>query len=137
MPLAVVVQGFFLGMVANLFPLAPAGVGAVDAGMIGAFVLFGLPEDTVFPAILIFRLISFWMPIPPGVVAFFQLRNTVHQLGRRRRADRPRRQRRVRPRAGGRMIRGRSGSGLHKGLEGRTIKSKVKSRNRSKAKRNG
>ena len=31
-PLAVVVQGFFLGMVANLFPLAPAGVGAVDAG---------------------------------------------------------------------------------------------------------
>ncbi len=76
-PFAVVVQGFFLGMVANLFPLAPAGVGAVDAGMIGAFVLFGLPEETVFPAILIFRLVSFWMPIPPGVVAFFQLRNTV------------------------------------------------------------
>jgi len=78
-PFAVVVQGFFLGMVAHLFPLAPAGVGAVDAGMIGAFVLFGLPEETVFPAILIFRLVSFWMPIPPGVVAFFQLRNTVHE----------------------------------------------------------
>jgi uncharacterized protein (TIRG00374 family) len=78
-PLAVVVQGFFLGMVANLFPLAPAGVGAVDAGMIGAFVLFGLPEETVFPAILIFRLVSFWMPIPPGIFAFFQLRHTVHR----------------------------------------------------------
>ena len=78
-PFAVVVQGFFLGMVANLFPLAPAGVGAVDAGMIGAFVLFGLPEETVFPAILIFRLVSFWMPIPPGIVAFFQLRNTVRR----------------------------------------------------------
>jgi len=77
-PLAVVVQGFFLGMVANLFPLAPAGVGAVDAGMIGAFVLFGLPQDTIFPAILIFRLVAFWMPIPLGVVAFFQLRKTVH-----------------------------------------------------------
>ena len=76
-PLAVVVQGFFLGMVANLFPLAPAGVGAVDAGMIGAFVLFGIPEDTVFPAILVYRLVAFWMPIPFGVVAFFQLRNTV------------------------------------------------------------
>jgi uncharacterized protein (TIRG00374 family) len=78
-PLAVVVQGFFLGMVANLFPLAPAGVGAVDAGMIGAFVLFGFPSETVFPAILIFRLVSFWMPIPPGIFAFFQLRNTVHR----------------------------------------------------------
>ena len=78
-PFAVVVQGFFIGMVANLFPLAPAGVGAVDAGMIGAFVLFGLPEGTVFPAILIFRLVSFWMPIPPGIVAFFQLRKTVRR----------------------------------------------------------
>ena len=78
-PLAVVVQGFFLGMVANLFPFAPAGVGAVDAGMIGAFVLFGIPEETVFPAILIFRLVSFWMPIPPGIFAFFQLRHTVHR----------------------------------------------------------
>jgi uncharacterized protein (TIRG00374 family) len=76
-PLAVVVQGFFLGMVANLFPLAPAGVGAVDAGMIGAFVLFGLPEDTIFPAVLIYRLVAFWMPIPFGVVAFFQLRKKV------------------------------------------------------------
>lgn len=76
-PLAVVVQGFFLGMAANLFPLAPAGVGAVDAGMIGAFVLFGIPEETVFPAVLIYRLVAFWMPIPPGVVAFFQLRKTI------------------------------------------------------------
>lgn len=76
-PLAVVVQGFFLGMAANLFPLAPAGVGAVDAGMIGAFVLFGIPEETVFPAILIYRVIAFWMPIPPGLIAFFQLRTTI------------------------------------------------------------
>ena len=78
-PLAVVVQGFFLGMVANLFPLAPAGVGAVDAGMIGAFVLFGIPENTVFPAILIYRLVAFWLPIPPGIVAFFQLRARVQR----------------------------------------------------------
>jgi len=78
-PLAVVVQGFFLGMVANLFPLAPAGVGAVDAGMIGAFVLFGIPETAVFPAVLVFRLVAFWMPIPPGIIAFIQLRKTVHR----------------------------------------------------------
>jgi hypothetical protein len=78
-PLAVVVQGFFLGMVGNLFPLAPGGVGAVDAGMIGAFVLFGIPEETVFPAILVYRFVAFWLPIPLGVVAFLQLRNRVTQ----------------------------------------------------------
>jgi uncharacterized protein (TIRG00374 family) len=76
-PIGVVVQGFFIGMVANLFPFAPGGVGAVDAGMIGAFVLFGLPDETVFPAVLTYRVIAFWLPIPPGVVAFFQLRGTV------------------------------------------------------------
>lgn len=80
-PVAVVVQGFFLGMVANLLPLAPGGVGAVDAGMIGAFVLFGLPQETVFPAVLIYRLVAFWMPIPPGIVAFLQLRARVGEWG--------------------------------------------------------
>ncbi|HWH44046.1 MAG TPA: hypothetical protein VNT32_04910, partial [Thermoleophilaceae bacterium] len=53
-------------------------VGSVDAGMIGAFVLFGIPAaDVVFPAVLTYRVIAFWLPIPPGVIAFFQLQRTV------------------------------------------------------------
>jgi uncharacterized protein (TIRG00374 family) len=76
-PLGVVIQGFFLGMVANLLPFAPGGVGAVDAGMIGAFVLFGVPSAEVFAAVLTYRVIAFWLPIPPGIIAFFQLRKTV------------------------------------------------------------
>ena len=78
-PFGVVVMGFFIGMAANLIPFVPAGVGAVDAGMIGTFVLFGLPEAEVFGAVLIYRLVAFWLPIPPGVVAFFQLRRTVRR----------------------------------------------------------
>jgi uncharacterized membrane protein YbhN (UPF0104 family) len=76
-PLGVVVMGFFVGLAANLFPFAPAGVGAVDAGMIGVFVLFGYPGADVFAPILTYRLFAFWLPIPPGIVAFFQLRRTV------------------------------------------------------------
>jgi uncharacterized protein (TIRG00374 family) len=89
-PLGVVVQGFFLGMVANLFPFAPGGVGAVDAGMIGAFVLFGIPGAEVFAAVLTYRVIAFWLPIPPGIIAFFQLRTTVRRWERegRERPDR-------------------------------------------------
>jgi uncharacterized protein (TIRG00374 family) len=78
-PLGVVIQGFFLGMLANLIPFAPGGVGAVDAGMIGAFVLFGLPSTEVFAAVLTYRVIAFWLPIPPGIIAFFQLRKTVQR----------------------------------------------------------
>ena len=74
---AVVVQGFFVGMAANLIPGAPGGVGAVDAGMIGTYVLFGLDGSTVFAAVLMYRFIAFWLPLPPGIVAFFQLRRTI------------------------------------------------------------
>jgi uncharacterized protein (TIRG00374 family) len=78
-PLAVVVQGFFVGMVANLAPSPAAGVGTVDAGLIGSFVVFGLPSDAVFPAVLVFRLIGFWLPIPVGVVAYLRLLGTAHE----------------------------------------------------------
>jgi uncharacterized protein (TIRG00374 family) len=76
-PKAVLIEGFFVGMTANLLPFFPGGVGSVDAGMIAAFLAFGLPSSTVFVAVLTYRVIAFWLPIPPGVVAYFQLRRTV------------------------------------------------------------
>jgi uncharacterized protein (TIRG00374 family) len=84
-PLAVVVQGFFVGMFANLIPL-PGGVGGVDAGMIGAFALFdlGVGGATLFAAVLTYRLIAFWLPLVPGVIAFFQLRTTVRRWDQER-----------------------------------------------------
>ena len=47
-PTFVLVQGFFVGMTANLLPFFPGGVGSVDAGMIAAFLAFGEPSSTVF-----------------------------------------------------------------------------------------
>jgi putative heme transporter len=86
-PFAVLVQGFFVGLAANLIPSPAGGVGSVDAGMIFAFdVLFGVPSAVVFPAVLTYRVIAFWLPIPPGVVAFFQLRATVARWERERAA---------------------------------------------------
>jgi uncharacterized membrane protein YbhN (UPF0104 family) len=85
-PFGVLVQGFFVGMAANLIPSPAGGVGSVDAGMIGAFVLFGIPAGVVFPAVLTYRVIAFWLPIPPGIVAFFQLRRTVARWDSERQA---------------------------------------------------
>jgi uncharacterized membrane protein YbhN (UPF0104 family) len=45
--------------------------------MIGAFAIFGVDNSVVFPAVLTYRVIAFWLPIPPGIVAFLQLRRTV------------------------------------------------------------
>jgi uncharacterized protein (TIRG00374 family) len=78
-PLGVVVQGFFVGMAANVIPSPAAGAGPVDAGMIAAFLLFDIPKESVFPAVLTYRLIAFWLPTIPGIIAYFQLRRTVHR----------------------------------------------------------
>lgn len=72
----VLIQGFFVGMTANLIP-SPGGVGAVDAGMFGAFVAFGLPSSLVLASVLAYRAIAYLLPIPPGVIAYLQLRRTV------------------------------------------------------------
>jgi uncharacterized protein (TIRG00374 family) len=78
-PFAVLVQGYFVGMIANLAPSPAGGVGTVDAGMIASFALFGVPlEDSLAP-ILLFRFVGFWLPIPVGVAAYLQLRKTVHR----------------------------------------------------------
>jgi uncharacterized protein (TIRG00374 family) len=76
--LAVIVQAFFVGMFANLIPL-PGGVGGVDAGLLGAFALFGVHGSPVFASILLYRILAFWLPIPPGIVSFLQLRKTVQR----------------------------------------------------------
>jgi uncharacterized protein (TIRG00374 family) len=78
--ISVITQAFFVGMFANLIPL-PGGVGGVDAGMIGAFSLFslGIGASTIFAAVLTYRFIAFWLPLPPGIVAFLQLRKTVQR----------------------------------------------------------
>ena len=100
-PTAVLVQGFFVGMAANLLPFFPGGVGSVDAGMIAAFLAFGEPSSTVFVSVLAYRVIAFWLPIPPGILAYLQLRRTV---ARWREEDAPPRPARVEPEASPRHV---------------------------------
>jgi uncharacterized protein (TIRG00374 family) len=72
----VIIQGYFVGFLGNLLPL-PGGIGGVDGGMIGAFAAFGVPLPLVVPAVLAYRVLTFWLPTIPGAIAYFQLRRTV------------------------------------------------------------
>jgi uncharacterized protein (TIRG00374 family) len=83
-PLAVIIQGFFVGFLGNLLPL-PGGIGGVDGGMIGAFAAFGVPIPLVVPAVLAYRVLTFWLPTIPGAIAYFQLRRTVARWREERR----------------------------------------------------
>jgi uncharacterized membrane protein YbhN (UPF0104 family) len=82
-PLGVLVQAFFVGMLGNLLPI-PGGVGGVEGGMIGAFAAFGVDAGLALVAVLVFRGFTFWLPLAPGVVAFFRLRGTVDRWKRER-----------------------------------------------------
>jgi uncharacterized protein (TIRG00374 family) len=80
-PWAVVIMGYFVGMIANLLPL-PGGVGGVDGGMIGAFAALGVDFGLATVAVLTYRGFAFWLPTIPGAIAYFQLRKTVRRWRR-------------------------------------------------------
>jgi len=75
-PLAVLTQAFFVGMFGNLLPM-PGGVGGVEGGMIAALAAFDVDAGQAVVAVLLFRAVTFWLPLIPGVIAYFQLRKTV------------------------------------------------------------
>jgi uncharacterized protein (TIRG00374 family) len=61
------VAGSFLGMI----PLTPGGLGFVEAGLTGMLVLAGVDAGPAAVATLTYRLVSFWLPLPAGVVAYW------------------------------------------------------------------
>jgi uncharacterized protein (TIRG00374 family) len=77
-PTAVLVMGYFLGMLGNALPL-PGGIGGVDGGMIGAFTAFGVNVELAVVSVLAYRAFAFWLPTLPGAVAYLQLRRTVQR----------------------------------------------------------
>jgi uncharacterized protein (TIRG00374 family) len=84
-PLAVLTQAFFVGMFGNLLPM-PGGVGGVEGGMIAALAAFGTDAGQAVVAVLLFRAVTFWLPMIPGVIAYFQLRRTVERWRQERAA---------------------------------------------------
>ncbi|MGA4875228.1 lysylphosphatidylglycerol synthase domain-containing protein [Streptomyces lydicamycinicus] len=51
----------------------PGGVGAVEGALFGALTVAGLAGDVAFPAVLLFRLMVFWLPVLPGWLALTYL----------------------------------------------------------------
>ena len=65
----------FLGMI----PITPGGLGFVEAGLVGTLSLAGIGTDQALLATLVWRLASYWLPIPMGAVAYFL---AAHRYGR-------------------------------------------------------
>ncbi|MGV9994454.1 lysylphosphatidylglycerol synthase domain-containing protein [Streptomyces sp. NPDC003374] len=51
----------------------PGGVGAVEATLTVGLIAVGLPKEVAAPAVLMFRLLTLWLPVLPGWLAFNHL----------------------------------------------------------------
>ncbi|MCA1221062.1 lysylphosphatidylglycerol synthase domain-containing protein [Streptomyces sp. 8L] len=51
----------------------PGGVGAIDGALTLGLLAVGLPKEVAAPAVLLFRLMTLWLPVLPGWFCFSQL----------------------------------------------------------------
>jgi uncharacterized protein (TIRG00374 family) len=53
-----------------LIPLTPGGLGFVEAGLVGTLKLAGVAASAALTATLLYRIASFWLPLPAAAVAY-------------------------------------------------------------------
>lgn len=70
LPFTAVVLVFTLGLSAGAAVPTPGGLGGFEAGLAAGFVAYGVDPALALATALLFRLISYWLPLVTGAVAF-------------------------------------------------------------------
>jgi uncharacterized protein (TIRG00374 family) len=69
-PLYVAVLSYSAAQLLGQIPLTPGGLGVVEAGLAGTLTLASVPAASAALATLAYRLVSYWLPMPVGLVAW-------------------------------------------------------------------
>lgn len=72
--LSLVLLAYGAAAVLAMIPITPGGLGFVEAGLAGTLTLAGVPASDALLATLAYRLVSFWMLLPSGLVAWILFR---------------------------------------------------------------
>jgi uncharacterized protein (TIRG00374 family) len=70
--LSVLLIGFGVSQVGAAIPVTPGGVGFVESGMVGAFVVLGVPAPVATTIVLAYRVLATWLPALAGVLALLR-----------------------------------------------------------------
>jgi uncharacterized protein (TIRG00374 family) len=81
------IVSYGLANVLAAIPLTPGGLGVVEAVLASSLVGFGSPRGVAILAVVAYRLVNFWLPIPVGGLAYAWLK-----VGRRGSREAKRRQ---------------------------------------------
>ena len=72
--LATSVVVYSLGSFAGSAAAMPAGLGVTEGAMAAVYLASGYSADSALSTVLLFRALSFWLPIPLGAIAAWRLR---------------------------------------------------------------
>jgi uncharacterized membrane protein YbhN (UPF0104 family) len=79
--LIIVLMAYLIGQLGGALPL-PGGLGGIDGGLIGTLVVYGVAATPAAAAVLLYRVILFWVPLVMGVPAFISLRRGLDDRAR-------------------------------------------------------
>jgi uncharacterized protein (TIRG00374 family) len=77
--LSLVLLAFAVSGVLAMIPITPGGLGFVEAGLTAMLTLAGVPANDALLAVLAYRVVSYWLPLPVGAAAYLWFR---HRHGR-------------------------------------------------------
>jgi uncharacterized membrane protein YbhN (UPF0104 family) len=83
------VLAFATGYVASALPLPAGGAGGIDAAMTFSLHMVGVPLSQALPAVVVYRVFSFWLPIVPALIVAPRLHRLREELPGSARARRP------------------------------------------------
>jgi undecaprenyl-diphosphatase len=75
-PIATAAAVYLAGAAISSAAPTPGGVGATEAALIAGYTAVGVTAATAFAAVLLFRLVTFWLPILPGWLALVGLQRS-------------------------------------------------------------
>jgi uncharacterized membrane protein YbhN (UPF0104 family) len=75
---SMVLLAYVVAQALAMIPITPGGLGFVDAGLTALLVLIGVSPDAALIGTLLYRLASFWLPIPVGLLAWAGWRIHLH-----------------------------------------------------------
>lgn len=64
-----VFAAFGASQLAGGLPGTPGGLGFAEAGLVGALAVFGVPTNDALAVTLVYRMVSYWIPVAAGLVA--------------------------------------------------------------------
>jgi len=72
---SLILLAYGFAAVLGMIPITPGGLGFVEAGLVGMLTLSHVSASDALLATLAYRIVSFWLPLPAGGVAYLLFRH--------------------------------------------------------------